>query len=142
MNSQSYYLQSSFSEEAYLQIKDKKDINDQNLDLIAFDLIPSDDPDRQNLDAKLQGKVKFDSIKESKAIACFAGVAIGDALGSFLEGVGLDYKRNYLQGFENIHETLQKEDLDILRCQPGQYTDDTSMSLCLTDSLIVNNLTL
>jgi len=52
-------------------------------------------------------------------------VAIGDALGSFLEGVRLD---------------LQKEDLDILRCQPGQYTDDTSMSLCLADSLILHDL--
>lgn len=140
METKYQHIKESFSKEAYLKIKDKQDINDQNLDLIAFDLIPSDDPDRPFLDAKLEGETPFASIKESKVIACFAGVAIGDALGSFLEGVRLDYTRNYFQGFENIHETLQKEDLDILRCQPGQYTDDTSMSLCLADSLILHNL--
>ena len=61
-----------------------------------------------------------------RAIGCLLGLAVGDALGTTLEFTRRD-----------AHPPLT----DMVgggpfRLQPGEWTDDTSMALCLADSLI------
>ena len=70
------------------------------------------------------------SIKKSHALGCFMGMVIGDALGAPLEFTHLNYnKKNLITTMENSTK---------FKLQAGQWTDDTSMGLCLTDSLLVN----
>ena len=57
------------------------------------------------------------------------GMAIGDALGAKVEFLPLDY--NFKQ-IDDMNNKLGGE-FDL---KPGQWTDDTSMGLCLADSLI------
>lgn len=70
------------------------------------------------------------SSKKSHAIGCFMGMIVGDALGAPLEFSKLNYK-SQKKVTTMIHST--KAGL-----KPGQWTDDTAMGLCLTDSLIMN----
>ena len=109
------------------------------MELVDYDLIHPNDPERVIVHKKLKGVEPFSSITEAKAISSFCGASIGDALGHFLEGCDLSYERNYLKGFENVEDTL-KGDCDFLRCKKGQYTDDTGLALAMADSLLVNNL--
>ena len=57
---------------------------------------------------------------------CLAGLAVGDALGTTLE-----FKPP--GSFEPIDDVVGSGPFDL---QPGQWTDDTSMALCLATSLI------
>lgn len=59
---------------------------------------------------------------------CLGGLAIGDAVGTTLE-----FKRPGT--FEPIHDMVGGGPFDLL---PGQWTDDTSMALCLAESLIAH----
>lgn len=68
--------------------------------------------------------------KEKKAIACFVGSAIGDALGNQTDLYPLDYNRNIIKNFESMNE---------LRSPRALFTDDTSLALCIADSFLCNN---
>lgn len=68
--------------------------------------------------------------KKSQALGCFMGMVVGDALGAPLEFSDLNYNPKN-QIVIMTHST--KAGL-----KPGQWTDDTSMGLCLTDSLLIN----
>ena len=57
---------------------------------------------------------------------CLLGLAVGDALGTTLEF-------NAPGTFEPIDEMVGGGPFNL---QPGQWTDDTSMALCLATSLI------
>ncbi|MBS7656235.1 ADP-ribosylglycohydrolase family protein [Candidatus Bathyarchaeota archaeon] len=61
---------------------------------------------------------------KSKFIGCLLGVAIGDALGAFIEGLN---KINYKDWIKRI------KDAEVLT-----YTDDTHMTIGVTESLIKN----
>jgi ADP-ribosyl-[dinitrogen reductase] hydrolase len=68
----------------------------------------------------------LDHDQSGRAIGCLLGLAIGDALGSTLEFSARDSQpivRDLIGGGP-------------FGLSPGQWTDDTSMALCLTDSLI------
>ena len=66
---------------------------------------------------------------EKACIGSMLGMAVGDALGAKVEFLPLDYNFNKIN---DIYNNLGgKFDL-----KPGQWTDDTSMGLCLADSLI------
>ena len=106
----------------------------QNLELINFDLIDPQDPDREIVQNKVIGKIPMDNLIESKCLASFIGLAIGDALGAHTEAHELSYERNIVEDFEDV-----KKINDDLRCSLGQYTDDTCMSLCIADSLLLHN---
>ncbi|MGO8739738.1 ADP-ribosylglycohydrolase family protein [Rhodoblastus sp.] len=69
-----------------------------------------------------------DEVIEDRAIGALLGLAVGDALGTTLE-----FSRR------DAHSPV----IDIVgggpfRLQAGEWTDDTSMALCLADSLIAN----
>lgn len=60
---------------------------------------------------------------------CLLGLAVGDALGTTLE-----FKRPGT--FEPIHDMIGGGPF---RLNPGEWTDDTSMALCLAESLLKRN---
>ena len=68
---------------------------------------------------------------EKSCIGSILGMAIGDAIGSRAEFLPLDYNYDKIKGMGNSpsgHFNLE----------PGQWTDDSSMGLCISDSLIEN----
>ena len=68
---------------------------------------------------------------EKSCIGAMLGLAIGDAMGARVEFQQLDYTYNKIKDMGN--------DIDgKFKLKPGQWTDDTSMALCLADSLIEN----
>jgi ADP-ribosyl-[dinitrogen reductase] hydrolase len=60
---------------------------------------------------------------------CLLGLATGDALGTTLE-----FQRP--GSFEPIHDMVGGGPFDL---EPGQWTDDTSMALCLAESLLASD---
>ena len=68
---------------------------------------------------------------ELSSMGSMMGMAIGDAMGARVEFQPLDYK------FNQIKDMGEKPD-GKFHLKPGQWTDDTSMGLCLADSLIEN----
>ena len=73
--------------------------------------------------------------EEKKALGCILGMAIGDTLGSTYEFGSVDRD---LYNSDNYEKYL-KNKLDSEENKKARWTDDTSMGLCLLDSLIVNN---
>ena len=68
---------------------------------------------------------------EKSCIGAMLGMAIGDAMGARVEFQPLDYTYNKIKDMGN--------DIDgKFKLKPGQWTDDTSLGLCLADSLIEN----
>ncbi|MDP4002904.1 ADP-ribosylglycohydrolase family protein [Methylobacterium sp. NEAU K] len=64
-----------------------------------------------------------------RALGALIGLAIGDALGTTLEFEARDTK-------PSLYDMMGGGPFDL---QPGEWTDDTSMALCLADSLIAGN---
>ena len=79
-------------------------------------------------------KIKLLNINdiEKRSIGSMMGMAIGDAMGSRYEFQPVEYDKIDL--FNMGVKSGGAFDLE-----PGQWTDDTSMGLCLADSLLVNN---
>lgn len=71
----------------------------------------------------------MENTEQDRSIGCFVGLAIGDALGSPRE-----FKE--VGEFEPVTEM---EYSGVWRIPAGYYTDDTSMALCLADSIIAND---
>jgi ADP-ribosyl-[dinitrogen reductase] hydrolase len=66
---------------------------------------------------------------QNKFLGCFMGLAIGDAVGAPLEFT--------IPGnFEPITDMIEGGKLQIKK---GEFTDDTSMALCLAESLVSSN---
>ena len=68
---------------------------------------------------------------EKSSIGSMQGMTIGDAMGARVEFMPLDYNYNKIK---DMGDTI----IGNFRLRPGQWTDDTSMGLCLSDSLIEN----
>ena len=68
---------------------------------------------------------------EKSCIGSILGMAIGDAIGARVEFLPLDYNYNKIKD-------MGKYAAGKFRLEPGQWTDDSSMGLCLADSLIEN----
>ena len=71
-------------------------------------------------------------IKEKRAIGSMLGMAIGDAMGARYEFQKVRYGKQDLFNMGEIG-------ISNFNMEPGQWTDDTSMGLCLADSLLMNN---
>jgi len=89
-----------------------------------------DDPDRESCTAKALGEKPFDDPYEDRSFGAMLGMAVGDALGAPQEFSPLDYEANDVKGMG----TDRAGRFNLL---PGQWTDDTSMGLCVADSLLV-----
>ena len=73
---------------------------------------------------------------EKGAIGSMLGMSIGDAMGSRLEFLPYipEDKLDPKKELKNMGEKAGGH----FRLEPGQWTDDTSMGLCIADSLLVN----
>ena len=71
------------------------------------------------------GREASDSVAD-RALGAFIGLAVGDALGTTIE-----FQRR--DSYRHINDMLGGGPFLL---QPGEWTDDTSMALCLADSLI------
>lgn len=75
------------------------------------------------------------SPEEDRAVGALLGLAVGDALGAPLEFTPLAYGARTLTGFDA--DAWQRPGCNRFGLQPGQWTDDTSLALCLADSLLL-----
>jgi len=74
------------------------------------------------------------STQEKRAVACFLGMVIGDALGAPLEFLPVVYDKKFLSGFnDSAWKSLTGNSFSL---KPGQWTDDASMGFCLAESLL------
>ncbi|CAE8721438.1 unnamed protein product, partial [Polarella glacialis] len=87
------------------------------------------------------------------AIACLIGLAIGDSVGAPLEFVpvnpGLpDLEGGFYSNADRPHllpglhggSLKYQREFNKFHLKPGQWTDDSSMALCLADSLLVHGV--
>ena len=65
-------------------------------------------------------------VTRDKAIGALLGLAVGDAVGTTLE----------FKGRDTYHPLTGMVGGGPFNLSPGQWTDDTSMALCLADSLL------
>ena len=86
--------------------------------------------DKKTISLLLKSPSKCTKI-ESKSIGSILGMVIGDAMGHRYEFEDLVYDKITLT---NMGEGKGGD----FKLEPGQWTDDTSMGLCLADSLLVN----
>jgi ADP-ribosyl-[dinitrogen reductase] hydrolase len=71
-----------------------------------------------------------------RAVGCMVGMAVGDAVGHPLEFLpACDGPEPHAHSF-SLHNMSYTNPLNTFRLMPGQWTDDTSMGLCIADSLI------
>ena len=90
--------------------------------------------------------LKFDGLSslEKRSIGSMLGMGIGDAYGSAFEFMKVNeelfdsnnYNKNFDDNIEWYWKSAHKEDVN-KEC--AGWSDDSSMGLCLADSLIVNN---
>ena len=71
-----------------------------------------------------------------RAFGCIYGMAIGDSWGHLVEFVPAQYDRVIIDALTNANFKA-KGILNKFQLKPGQFTDDTSMGLCLADTLLV-----
>ncbi|WP_245330420.1 ADP-ribosylglycohydrolase family protein [Bradyrhizobium sp. AS23.2] len=76
-----------------------------------------------------RAKPKLGPLIEDRAYGAMLGLAVGDALGVPLEFSERDTR-------PHVSEMIGGGPFSL---KPGEWTDDTSMALCLADSLIANN---
>ena len=86
--------------------------------------------DKNTISLLLETPSKYTK-QESKSIGSMLGMVIGDAMGHRFEFQNLVYDTITLK---NMGEGKGGD----FQLEPGQWTDDTSMGLCLADSLLVN----
>ena len=100
--------------------------------LCNYSIIDSKDPIKK----VLQNKIKHGGFnkEESRSIGCFMGMVIGDALGAPLEFSDIIYNSIHLKDFTD--EEYWKYPFNKFELKPGQWTDDSSMGLCLAESLL------
>ena len=79
--------------------------------------------------AKALGDAPFATPAEDRAYGALFGMAVGDAMGACLEFLPVDYDAHVLDG-------MPEGPAGKFLLQPGQWTDDTSLGLCLADSLL------
>ncbi|MGE0282731.1 MAG: ADP-ribosylglycohydrolase family protein [Rhizobiaceae bacterium] len=75
--------------------------------------------------------------EEDRVFGTLLGLAVGDALGAPLEFSDLRYGTSDLTGFQS--DAWGRTGYNRFALRPGQWTDDTSMALCLLDSLLLRN---
>ena len=69
---------------------------------------------------------------EDRALGAFIGLAVGDALGTTIEF-------NPRDTYPHVNDMVGGGPFGL---KPGEWTDDTSMALCLADTLIASGGTL
>lgn len=90
---------------------------------------------RQARAAAASGDADESTRTMDRSMGCVLGNVVGDALGAPLEFSDVRYGVSELQGMSHI-EIWDKPGYNSFGLQPGQWTDDASMALCITDTLL------
>ena len=90
------------------------------------------DPNRSLVEELVLGKKAFGSVAEERAFGVMYGMLLGDAIGARVEFMPVDYNYHEITGMG----VGRAGNFDLL---PGQWTDDSSMGLCLADSLLATH---
>ena len=115
-------------------------------ELSRTSVIPDDDPIRPRAEALLSmtevlhpptpdqpttpsTTVQKATTLESRALGCMYGMICGDALGARLEFTPVQYE-------EKMIDDMGTGPAGKFQLQPGQWTDDSSMAMCIADSLL------
>ena len=98
----------------------------------VFNKVSIFDKNKYEQKIKLFNKMENFTNLEKACMGAMMGMAIGDAMGARVEFEPLDYTYNKIKDMGNSPAGKFK-------LKPGQWTDDTSMGLCLADSIIENN---
>lgn len=85
-----------------------------------------------------KGEADCGSVAKDRSLGCLLGNIIGDALGAPLEFSSVRYGVAELTGMDH-EEIWRKSEYNSFRLEPGQWTDDGSMALCIADSLLCCN---
>ena len=106
----------------------------QNAEYSGFSILSKNDPEHNEILDHIKGKKNsWKDLKESRGLASLIASVLGDALGAHTEfgkyPMTYDF---YKHGFEGIKPK------ELNRCEMGQWTDDSSMGLCVADSLLTN----
>lgn len=90
---------------------------------------------------KITGKELNIEGKLARGIGCLVGLAVCDALASPAEFIEFQKNREDLIGYDftTIKQQIKKKILPPVQHKLGLWTDDTSMALCLADSLYLNS---
>ena len=144
---QMYYLKNIAKKDYTIKDFDKIIIKDSksSSNLIFFKFLNENHSRTTFINISIFDKEKYENIKqkfnlayeknltkiEKSSIGAMIGMAIGDAMGARVEFQPLDYKYNDIKDMG--HNIAGK-----FMLKPGQWTDDTSLCLCLADSLIEN----
>lgn len=70
-----------------------------------------------------------DSLLKDKFLGCLVGLAVGDALGT----------TNEFKAYKDVRPITDIVGGGMFNLNPGEWTDDTTMALCLAESLIEKN---
>lgn len=73
-----------------------------------------------------------------RSMGCLLGNAVGDALGAPLEFSPVQYGVQELYGLSQV-DIWKEPGYNSFGLEPGQWTDDASMGLCIADSLLCCN---
>lgn len=107
-------------------------IADYQCNCLSKYTIIKDDELKKEIQRKIFSLGEFSSI-ESRALGCFMGMMIGDALGAPLEFSRVQYNTITLTDFSQKDQW--EYPFNKFGLLPGQWTDDASMGLCLAESL-------
>jgi len=100
-----------------------------------FCVLRPDDPDKEIVQQKIRDGSFPRNI--SRALGCGLGLPVGDALGAPLEFSAVRYGSTELKEMGQP-EVWRNPAYNKFGLKSGQWTDDASMSLCVADSLLVN----
>ena len=108
-------------------------LKNESSDFFVYTSIFDKYDDYKNIKYDLEEKIKNGKLSEleESCIGSILGMAIGDAIGARVEFKKLDYE---YKGIKNMGDHPAGK----FNLKPGQWTDDSSMGLCIADSLIEN----
>ena len=99
---------------------------------IRASIFSQKDPDLGLVRELVTGKKACESEEENRALGVMYGMVCGDAIGARVEFEPVDYTNRSLNG-------MGEGCAGNFCLKPGQWTDDTSMGLCIADSLLVTH---
>jgi len=106
--------------------------------LCQHHVLSPDDPLR-NMVLEMKNTDVYESVALDRAIGCFIGNAIGDALGAPLEFSPVQYGIVDVRGLDDV-DVWKTFPFNKFELEPGQWTDDFSMALCVADQLLCDGV--
>ena len=103
-----------------------------------FDAKEAVSTDMRNLVLDFLNSPMSSSTMLDRCLGSLLGLSIADTYGALLEFMPLDYERKIIKSFSHACFN-DKSLLNNWQLKPGQFTDDTSMALCVADSLLVSD---